>query len=199
MTTTEPEVEQAMVTENVTLVSADHGNVDRTEELRHVATHVSATSTEPVTTTEPRAMVTTPRVINPTTYSLMIDNLDTNIKPHFKRIGSDIEQSLHYVHFLAIKDRISQFNQLSTAPYHTCMNSTEKMALQLLPSIESDRELKNNIIMNVARVVVAYIPYFQFSCSDIVDWHKEHQYYKEMSTKSDVVHIVCGFLFIIIF
>ena len=72
------------------------------------------------------------------TYSLMGDNLDTNIKPRYKRIENHQGESLHYFHYLAIKDRISQLSQLAITPCHTCINSPQKMALQLLPTDESD-------------------------------------------------------------
>ena len=160
---------------DVTMPSASDGNIDRTE-VRHIEPEVE------------RAMMThRVMIIDPTTFGLMLDNLDTNVNPRFKRKGLENQQSMHYVHCLAVKDRISKFSQLSTAPYHTCMNCAEKMALQLLPTTESDCELKDIMMMNVARTLVTYVPYFQFSCSDIVDWHKQHQYYQEMSTKSDMV------------
>ena len=150
----------------------------------NVATQIAAcVSTE----LEVDQTITTHQITNATTYSLIIDNLDTNVKPRFKRKCYESEQSLHYTHCLAIKDRISQFSELSISPYLTCFNNAEKTALQLLPSKESDSKLMEIMIMMVARSVVTYMPYFQFSCSDIVDWHKEHQYSKEMNTKSDVV------------
>ena len=160
------------------------GNIDGTE-VRHIEPEVGqATMTDRVI------------IIDPTTFALMFDNLDTNVNPRFKRKGLENDQSMHYVQCLAVRDRISEFSQLSTSPYHTCMNCAEKMALQLLPTIDSDSELKDIMMMIVARTLVTYVPYFQFSCSDIVDWHKQHQYYKEMSTKSDVVCALCVYMFV---
>ena len=40
--------------------------------------------------------------------------------------------------------------------------------------------------MIAARKLATHMPFFQFACSDVT-WHKEHKYYKEMSSKSDVV------------
>ena len=120
------------------------------------------------------------------TYSLMGDNLDTNVKPRYKRTDH-LGESLHYFHCLAIKDRISLFSQLAITPQHTCINRPQEMALQLLPTTESDSDLIDVMTMVISRVLATHLSYFQFSCSDVVTWHKDHQYYKEMSTKSDVV------------
>jgi len=61
------------------------------------------------------------------------------------------------------------------------------MALQLLPSVENDSTLTDIMVTIVSRVLTTYLPYFAFSCSDIVNWHIDHEYYEEMSTKSHVV------------
>ena len=124
------------------------------------------------------------------TYSLMGDNPDTNVKPRFKRIDNQQEKSLCYFHRLAIRDKISQLSQLPITPCHTCNNSPEKMARPLLPTTKSDSALTDVMIIIVSRVLITHLSYFQFACSDVVTWHMEHQYYKEMSTKSDVVCII---------
>ena len=124
------------------------------------------------------------------TFSSMGDNLDTTIKCRYMRTDSHIEGSLHYFHVLAVKDRIKDISQLAITPYHTCINNPEKMSAQLLPTKEHDAALKENFIMIVARKLATHMPFFQFACSDIVTWHKEHKYYKEMSSKSDVVCVM---------
>lgn len=120
-------------------------------------------------------------------YSLMGDNLDTNVKSRYRRIDGHHGESLHYFHSLAIKDRISQLSELEIAPYHICLNSPTTMASELLPSVNNDLSLMNVMVTIVSRVLTTYLPYFAFSCTDIVTWHIEHEYYKEMSTKSNVV------------
>ena len=73
--------------------------------------------------------------------------------------------------------------------------------MQLLPTNECDAALKKIFIMIVSRILTTHMPFFQFACSDIVTWHKEHKYYKEMSTKSDVVRMcsitlfLCNYIF----
>lgn len=76
---------------------------------------------------------------------------------------SKIELTLHHISFL---------------------NAPEKTALQLLPT---DKVMKEIFIMIVSRILTTHI---QFSCSDVVTWHKDHKYYKEMSAKSEVICIV---------
>ena len=135
--------------------------------------------------TEPEACDNT----DPTTYSAGGDNLDTNVLPRYKRTDGSSNQSLHYFHCLAVKDRISEFSQLPISPYHTCLNNIEVLALNLLPTTDSDDKLMDIIEMIISRVLTTHIPFFQFCCSDIVDRHLEHKYYKEMSAKSEVVCI----------
>lgn len=116
-------------------------------------------------------------------------NGDTNIMAHYKRIDGSSNQSLHYFHCLAVKDRISYFGQLPISPYHTCLNNVEVLALNLFPTTKSDDKLMDIIETIISRVLSTYIAFFQLSCSDVVDWHLEHKFSKEMSAKSEVVCI----------
>ena len=121
------------------------------------------------------------------TYSLMGDNLDTTVKSRFIRTDGRKGSSLHYFHSLAIKDRISNLCELDITPYHNCINKPESTALEFLPSISNDKAMKDIFIMIISKILATHMPYFNLSCSDIVTWHKHHKYYKEMSTKSEVV------------
>ena len=124
------------------------------------------------------------------TYSLMGDNLDTNVKSRFIRTDGRKGSSLHYFHSLAIKDRISNLCELDITPYHICINKPESTALEFLPSISNDKGMRDIFIMIISRILATHMPYFNLSCSDIVTWHKHHKYYKEMSTKSEVVRLL---------
>ena len=96
---------------------------------------------------------------------------------------------------------MKEIGQLAITPHRTCLNSPEKMAVQLLPTKECDVVFKEIFIMIVSWILTTHMQFFQFACSDIVTWHKEHKYYKEMSTKSDVVRmcsitlLLCNFMF----
>ena len=62
------------------------------------------------------------------------------------RTDSRLEGSLHYFHVLAVKDRIKEIGQLAITPHHTCLDSPENMAVQLLPTKECDAALKEIFI-----------------------------------------------------
>jgi len=109
-----------------------------------------------------------------TTYSLMGDNLDTDIKSQFIRTDGMKGNSLHYFHSLAVKDRISKLAELDITPYHIYLNTLEKTALQLLPTVFNDKAMEEVFIMIVSRILTTHMQYFQFSCSDIFTWHKDH-------------------------
>ena len=154
-------------------------------------------SLQPVTSERPLSSLFPPRQLthcvvtasscSEDTYGLMGDNLDTNIKSRYLRSNVDTrENSLHYFNCFAIKYRIP-FNELPILPRHMCMNSPEKLAKQFLPSKDNDEAMKENFVMLVRRKITTHMAYFKFSCSDIVDWHKQHKYYQEMSIKSEVV------------
>ena len=120
------------------------------------------------------------------TYKDVGDNFDLSVKSRFNRLDSQKEQSLHYFHHICVRDRID-FSRLSIIRPHQCLNSPKKMALFLLPSKECDSSLTSDLSVLVSQMMVSHIPYFQFAFSDIVTWHMEHEHYKEMSEKSEVV------------
>lgn len=61
------------------------------------------------------------------------------------------------------------------------------MVLNLLPTKQSDDILADHLAMLISRIIVSNIPFFSFAFSDVVEWHLDHEYYREMSMKSDVV------------
>lgn len=72
------------------------------------------------------------------------------------------------------------------------------MALHLLPTVKTDSALMDIMTIIVSCVLATHFSYFQFSCSDVVTWHMDHQYYKEMSMKSDVVCMKFGYILIVL-
>lgn len=118
----------------------------------------------------------------------MGDNLDIAVKARYLRVDK-LNQSLHYFQCLAIRDRIN-FNDLSTVYSQNCLNSPDKIALELLPSLQSDSLLLDNFAVIVSRVIVDYIPFFNFALSDVVTRHIDHKFYQEMSSESEVVSIL---------
>ena len=114
------------------------------------------------------------------------DNLDLTVKARYMRMDGQKDQSLHYFHHMCVCDRIN-FDHLSIVNLDSCLNSTMKMALYLLPDKQLDDILTDHLTTSISRILATNIPFFSFAFSDIVEWHQEHEYYKEMSMKSEVV------------
>jgi len=118
-------------------------------------------------------------------YRFCGDNIDKTIKTRYMR--SDKQNvSLHYFHSYAVLNRIdtSQFSE--TVPDTSKLN-IETVANSLLPSVADDLAIKDNIATIISRVLVNHMEYFKFAFEDVVEWHINHAFYGEMSTKSTVV------------
>ena len=114
------------------------------------------------------------------------DNIDKTVKARYMRTGSHRNQSLHYFHSLALRSRID-FSHLPNVYPDTCSPSPLKLAESLLPSASDDQSLRDLFIMHVSRVLSTHIPFFEFAFEDVVEWHRKHDYYKQMSSESVVV------------
>ena len=138
----------------------------------------SAPAEELVCATPPKQSVT---------YKFGGDNADFTVKARFTRIdGPKDNKSLHYFHIMSVRDRVNLDHLPITEPF-SCLNSPRNIALQLLPNRECDSKLIDSLAVLVSRKMVSYIPYFEFGFSDVVTWHITHEYYKEISQKSEVV------------
>ena len=67
-------------------------------------------------------------------------------------------------------------------------------ALKLLPTLKSYSVLIDAMAIMVSRFITTHMPYFHYACSGIVTWHCEHQYYKGMSSKSEVVCMLSRYI-----
>ena len=127
-----------------------------------------------------------------TTYKLVGDNIDFSVKARYSRSDSPKDQSVHYFHYMAVRDR-TDFSDYSSEKADTCLNSADKMAKFLLPTKECDDQLTNHLAVLVSRITVSHMPYFRFAFSDVVSWHIDHPYYEDMSKMPEVVSILCTF------
>ena len=59
--------------------------------------------------------------------------------------------------------------------------------LLLLPGSEDDAAIRHNISILISRVLFANLSFFKLSFDGVVKWHIQHEFYEEMSAKSDVV------------
>lgn len=137
----------------------------------------------PLTSSDVMPTVTTGGVLG---YKLVGDNLDVTVNARYMRSEGHQNHSLHFFHSFAVLDRVN-FGGLSNHLPTTCNTSPLQMALTLLPSVENDTSLLNNIATHISRVLVTHMPFFQFAFSDVTTWHIQHKFYREMSKKSEVV------------
>ena len=49
--------------------------------------------------------------------------------------------------------------------------------------------MRMNICVLISRVLFKSLPFFILSLDGVVEWHIKHDFYDEMSTKSDVVGV----------
>ena len=85
----------------------------------------------------------------------------------------------------AVKD-CTDFSHLSTEPPDISALSKKELCQSMLPSID-DVAIKRNITSLVACVLCEYIPFFKHRYDGVVERHIKHQYYKQISSKSQVV------------
>lgn len=117
-------------------------------------------------------------------YKLVGDNIDKVVKPRHMRIDHQ-SRSLHYFHTYAVKDRID-FSHLEDKPALLNLDSIDVTAL--LPTPGDRKAMKRNFGIHVARVLKKRMAYFTHFGSGL-ERHIQHQYSKEMSTKSEVVSL----------
>lgn len=123
-----------------------------------------------------------------TLYNLCGDNLDKCIKQRYMRVGCKKPDSIHYFHSYAVADRVD-FNHLCDQVIPTLQRDAKQLASFLLPTLDDDAALCNNICVLMSRILYANMEFFQHSFDGVVDWHIKHEFFDEMSTCSKVVSI----------
>ena len=118
------------------------------------------------------------------TYKLTGDNLDKNVKPTEYRVDSQTK-SLHYFQTYAVRDRIDLSSFDDTPPV---LDESSINIKRLLPSESNYKKLTKNFTHHVVRILKEYMPFFSSFGSDL-ERHIRHQFYEEMSQKSEVVSI----------
>lgn len=119
-------------------------------------------------------------------YKLVGDNIDMAVKARYIQADGTRNQSLHYFHSFAVKNRVN-FSHIPDVHPHTCLPSHKQMAVCLLQSAEDDKKLHHLFLVHVSHIVATYLPYFKFAFEDVVDWHVQYMYSHQMSQKSGVV------------
>ena len=119
------------------------------------------------------------------TYKIVGDNIDKNVKPPDMRSDHQT-RSLHYFQAYAVRDRIdlSIYEDMPSLPDISSVNVD-----QLLPTEQDAKDLKKNCAFIAARVLKKYMPFFKKFGSGL-ERHIHHEFYTEMSSKSEVVSIL---------
>ena len=165
-------------------VSSDTSEAD-TDTSDTSFSDMETSSTTPILTSNVQSSSSLPEI--PLPFKIVGDNIDKNIRPRYVRSNAQ-STSIHYFHSYALRDRID-FQTLSHQQPSCCLPSQQDLAESILPSTTDDEMLRNNVIVIVSRILVQYIDFFNKSFADVVQWHIKHKYYKEMSTKSEVVRV----------
>ena len=118
------------------------------------------------------------------TYKLVGDNIDKNVKPRDMRIDSQT-QSLHYFHAYAVRDRIN----VSHMDDQLSLPSLDNIDLAaVLPTEKDHKAIKGLFSIHVARVLKKFFPFFA-KFGQGLEQHIKHDFFKEMSQKSEVVGV----------
>ena len=119
-------------------------------------------------------------------YKLVMDNIDSTVRPRYMREDAQ-NQSLHYVQMYAVKDRIDYSSVPDSAPL------SSRSIFDIIPSSDDYAQLKKNLAILVARILVEHIQFFNEDFKDLVTKHILHKYSDQMSQKSEVVSFrVCN-------
>lgn len=124
-------------------------------------------------------------------YRIVADNLDFSLSARIQT-SKFRNQSIHWTHHLAIRDRIIPDPSSGPSAFPTkgqCKIADLELS-ELLPSVESNLAVESDFVVLVTRMVVKFLPAFTMF-RDVVIHHIPHQYSNEMARKSDVVRIIC--------
>ena len=118
------------------------------------------------------------------TYKVVGDNLDKNVKPTDYRVDSQTK-SLHFFQSYAVRDRIDLSSYDDSPPV---VDESSIDTTKLLPSASDSEEQTKHFAYHVARVLKQYMP-FLTSYGSGLETHIRHQFYEEMSQKSEIVSL----------
>lgn len=106
----------------------------------------------------------------------------------FVRDGHNVT-SLHCYNSYAVRDRIDISNLSNEMPD---LSSTPLLSIpvaSILPSTTDTSTLLHNFTILISRELVNHMKFFRDNYSDVVTRHITHDYYKEMSQRSETVRI----------
>lgn len=108
-------------------------------------------------------------------YKLVGDNVDKRVKARYTRYNKKYSRDMHYHHYYALRDRID-ISGISDTIQDCLFHSSD-----VLPTTQF-----HDTNSRISRVIVDNQKYF--TCySDAVTSHIQHDFYEQMSSKSDIV------------
>ena len=97
-------------------------------------------------------------------------------------------RSIHYFHSYAVADRIDFSSLPETTPPLPIVD-VQQLAASLLPSSDDDVALRKNFATLVSHILFGNIDFFKLTFDGVVEAHIKHEFFEQMSRKSDVVSI----------
>ena len=124
-------------------------------------------------------------IINPSNgFSVVVDNWD--LRQEVRHMTSDHQNSdIHWVNHNTVENRVSGNHLPDDKPVKNIMDIENK---DLLPSIADHKELYNNYLVHIQRILTKRIPSLE-GLSSNVPKHIKHIHSGEMSKKSKKVFI----------
>ena len=117
-------------------------------------------------------------------FNVVVDNWD--LRQEVRHMTSDHQNTdIHWVNHNIVENRVSGNHLPDDKPVKDIMDVENK---DLIPSIADHKELYNNFLTHIQRVLIKRIPSMQCLASN-VPIHIRHKHSKEMSKKSKKVFI----------
>ena len=124
-------------------------------------------------------------IINPSNgFSVVVDNWD--LRQEVRHMTSDHQNTdIHWVNHNIVENRVSANHLPDDKPVKNIMDVENK---DLIPSIADHKELYNNYLVHIQRILTKRIPSLE-GLSSNVPKHIKHKHSDEMSKKSKKVFI----------
>ena len=122
-------------------------------------------------------------------FRLCGDNIDKSVcRRHLRSDRKNL--SLHYFHTYAVANRVDVSHLSDVSVHISELASIQYIPNSVLPRLGDDTKIKENIATLVSRVLFWYLDFLKLSFDGVIEWHIQHKYYTEMSSKSEVVSIL---------
>ena len=119
-------------------------------------------------------------------FKLVGDNIDKNVRPRYSRKAYST-RSMHCYHSYAVRDRVNIHGLSDAVPN---LRDTPLLSIpvaEVLPSETDAQCMKHNFTILVSKLLVQHLKYFREKYSDSIENHIKHDFYEEMSKKSEIV------------